>query len=184
MAIGLLRRDESRADGGAGAGLVLDDDRLAPLLLQLRGEKARLRLRRAARQIGNDDPHHAGRKVERAGRLRAGEAADRGERGQQAIHEHDPPPFIFGASHSMARNVVVLSYGGRVALFNERHPWTTAPKASPNSAPDSPMPICPRMWCMIASAGSSTPSVAPSRPSTRSRRASRGRWRCAVRLPA
>ena len=71
MPVGLLRRDEGRADGRAGAGLVLDDDRLAPLFLQLGRQKARLRFRRTARQIGNDDPHHPGREIEgarRAGR--------------------------------------------------------------------------------------------------------------------
>src|SRR5581483_5692527 len=71
VAIGRTLRDEIGADIAAGAGLVLDDERLAECLLQRRGDEARREIDRAAGRVGNDEMDRPSRPI--LGTGRAGE---------------------------------------------------------------------------------------------------------------
>ena len=55
VAIGRGLGDDLRADVAVGAGLVLDDDRLAPRFRELLADRAREDVRRAARRVRHDD---------------------------------------------------------------------------------------------------------------------------------
>jgi hypothetical protein len=70
VAVGCSLRDHLAADQPAGAGLVLDHDRLAELLLQLVGDDARRAIDIAAGRIRDHETHRALWPVLRGGRQR------------------------------------------------------------------------------------------------------------------
>ena len=78
--------DEVRADAAARAGAVVDDDRLAPRLLQLLRDAAAHDVERPAGRERHHEADRLGRIGLRGGRRRA-DRARRRQRQQQALHE-------------------------------------------------------------------------------------------------
>ena len=102
VAVGLGLVGEIGPDVAAGAGLVLDHDRLAPSGLQLVADDAREHVVDAAAGEGHDDPHCAGRE----GRLRRRRIGR--NRGNESNEASGGDPFHKSYSGLMFASLVIL----------------------------------------------------------------------------
>ena len=91
VAVGRLLQDVFARDRTDRARLVLDDDRLAPSLTELRGDQPGHDIDAAARRERHDQPHRPRRKIRRLGVCRKGQGGEReGERGNRAQKSAHP----------------------------------------------------------------------------------------------
>ncbi len=92
VAVCRLLHDVFTGDGADRARLVLDDDRLAPRLAQLRRHQPGDDIDATARREGDDQPDRPRRKIRRLGacRKRQGGNRERGNRAPSSAHPRLP----------------------------------------------------------------------------------------------
>ena len=102
VAVGRRLRDRGRADHGAGARLVLHDDRLAEPLLEFLGDDARQDLGAAAGRVRHDQRDRPRRIFVRSRRRRRGHCRQERDDGRKACSKkcrqalHRVPPIVAG----------------------------------------------------------------------------------------
>ena len=102
------------ADGGIGAGLVLDDDALPEAVLQVLGDDACGQVDAAAGRIGHDDADGLARECLRVRRRRNGEG---GQQSDQA------PPRAKPARHELSSSGLPAANDGRTAVAGASPRW-------------------------------------------------------------